>query len=308
MRAGGKAWSLFVFSSANTVRLYSLDDLVALGVSWVWLGLEGKDSGYAKLRRTDTRELVRDLQSRGIRVLGSTIIGLPEHSPETIDAAIDYALEHGTEFHQFMLYTPLPGTPLHAAHAAEGTLLGPDECPEADVHGQSRFNFRHPRIPAGDETRLLLRAFERDFAEHGPSVLRIAKTALQGFRAHRSHADPRVRERFAREARGLATTYAGAVWAAERRLADRPPLARKLKHLREELVREFGLLARVSAPVVGAAVRLAMWVEERRLRRGQTWEPPTFYEGNAAALAEGVPADRCRWVAPAVRVHTALAS
>jgi choline dehydrogenase-like flavoprotein len=42
MRAAAKPWSLYVFSSANTLRLYSAEELVGLGISWVWLGLEGK--------------------------------------------------------------------------------------------------------------------------------------------------------------------------------------------------------------------------------------------------------------------------
>src|SRR6185503_12049159 len=85
MRAAGKSWSLYVFSSANTLRLYSMEELVGLGVSWVWIGLEGEDSAYVKLRKTDTRALVDTLQSHGIRVLGSTIVGLPAHTPDTID-------------------------------------------------------------------------------------------------------------------------------------------------------------------------------------------------------------------------------
>ena len=83
----------------------------ALGISWVWMGMEGEDSPYTKLNGVDTLELVRELQSHGIRVLGSTIIGLEDHTPENIDRAIEHAVRHDTDFHQFMLYTPIPGTP-----------------------------------------------------------------------------------------------------------------------------------------------------------------------------------------------------
>ena len=47
-------------------------------------------------------------------MLGSTIIGLENHTPENIDEAIEHAVPHDTDFHQFMLYTPIPGTPLYA--------------------------------------------------------------------------------------------------------------------------------------------------------------------------------------------------
>ena len=296
MKAAGKAWSLYVFSSANTLRLYSMEELVGLGVSWVWLGLEGEGSDYVKLRRTDTRELVLRLREHGIRVLGSSIIGLPEHTPETIDRAIEHAVAHDTEFHQFMLYTPLPGTPLYARHAADGTLLGREECPDADVHGQHRFNFRHRHIPAGEETHLLLRAFTRDFEANGPSVLRVVRTLLAGWRRHKDDPDPRVRARIRRECRSLPTTQAAAVWAAERWLRRNRPVAHRLRALRGELVREFGWRTRVVSRVAGTLLLVAMRLEARRLRRGTTCEPPTFYDANPAALASSPGAQPCRCV------------
>ncbi len=147
MEEHDKSWSLYVFSSANVLRSYTIDQLVRLGISWVWMGIEGCNSQYAKLHGIDTFELVRELQSHGIRVLGSTIIGLENHTPENIDAAIDHAARHDTDFHQFMLYTPIPGTPLHAELTAKGVMKDPSQFDEADIHGQSIFNYRHPHIP-----------------------------------------------------------------------------------------------------------------------------------------------------------------
>lgn len=300
MRADGRTWSLYVFSSANTLRLYSDEELLGLGISWVWIGLEGRQSAYRKLQGSDTRSLVRRLQSLGIRVLGSSIVGLPEHTPENIDEAIEHAVAHDTEFHQFMLYTPIPGTPLHAEHRAAGTLLGEDECPDADAHGQLRFNFRHPHIRGGQETGYLLRAFRHDFEVNGPSIARIARTMLEGWRAHRDHPDPRVRERFARENRDLPTLYAGALWAAERWSRRSPQVAARIRATRERLIRAFGVRARLAGPLLGTALLATLWREERRLGRGATYEPATFYEANPAAWPEASArgAALCRWVEP----------
>jgi hypothetical protein len=304
LRAHGKPWSLYVFSSANTLRLYSVEDLVGLGISWIWIGLEGKDSAYAKLKGADTRSLVGTLQENGIRVLGSSIIGLPEHTPENVDEAIDHAVAHDTEFHQFMLYTPIPGTALHAQLLAAGTLLNETECPPEDAHGQFRFSFRHPHIPDGMETDILLRAFRRDFDRNGPSLVRIARTLLNGWRRHHRHPDSRVRARFAWECRDLPTSWAGVLWAAERYLTESPHAVARARAVREAIVREFGLKAAVAGPLLGRALLPAMRREERRLRRGWTYEPPTFYEANPAALALSQPshgtAVPCRWVAAAV--------
>jgi radical SAM superfamily enzyme YgiQ (UPF0313 family) len=305
VREHDKAWALNVFSSANALRQYSDEELVGLGVSWVWLGLEGKQSTYAKLNGSDTLALVRRLQGLGIRVLGSSIVGLPEHGADNIDAAIDHAVAHDTEFHQFMLYTPVPGTPLYAEHRTNGTLLSAEECPDADTHGQLRFNYRHPRIRNGEETEYLLRAFRRDFEVNGPSVTRIARTLLQGRLALKDHPDPRVRRRIAFETRDLATDYAAALWASERWFArENPALAGRLRATLRGIEREFGGKARLAARVVGPVVLATLWREERRLRRGRTYEPSTFYDANPAAAARPELAARgavaCRWVEPAV--------
>ncbi len=286
MRAHGKAWALSVFSSANSLRLYSMEDLVGLGISWLWMGLEGDGSEYVKLRDADTRSLVRELQSHGIRVLGSSIVGLLEHTPDNIGQAIEHAVSHDTEFHQFMLYTPVPGTALYEEHVSNDTLLSEADCADADAHGQLQFNFRHPHIRDGQETEYLLGAFRRDFEVNGPSVLRIARTLLQGYRRHKNHPEARVRERFRKECQDLPTVYAGAVWAARRWLGKDHAMATRLASLQAGLAREFGLKARLAGPLVGRVILWSMRREDRRLRRGWTYEPPTFYETQPTPGAE----------------------
>jgi len=277
-----KAWSLYVFSSAKALRLYSMEQLVGLGISWVWMGLEGKNSQYAKVRGVDTRELVRAMQAHGICVLGSTIIGLEEHTPENIDAAIEYAVSHGTEFHQFMLYTAVPGTPLHKEHEDRGTLLDISECLDADIHGQFKFNFRHPHIRGGMETEFLLKAFHRDFFVNGPSILRIARTVLQGWKRYKRHPNLRIRRRFAWEARDLPVTLAGALWAAKRSYRSNAALSARITSVLKEIHRELGLKSRLTTPFVGRYLQVMIAREERRLKRGWTYEPPTFYETKPA--------------------------
>jgi hypothetical protein len=296
MQKHQKSWAFYVFSSANALRMYSMDELVGLGISWVWMGLEGKGSRYGKLHGTDTRAMVSQLQEHGIRVLGSSIIGLEEHTPQNIDEAIAYSVSHETDFHQFMLYTPVAGTPLHAEHEANGTMLGPDEIAIEDTHGQYRFNFRHPHIRDGQETQFLLRAFEEDFRVNGPSILRTLRTTLKGWRRHRQHPEARVRKRFAWEAQGIATAFSGAVWAAKRWFKDNAPLSKKLGELLAEIYQDFGLTARLSAPLVGRYLMGKLRREARRLESGWTYEPPTFYERNYEETGPGAKATLLQWV------------
>src|ERR1700757_2207556 len=141
MKQTGKSWELSVFASANAIRKYTMQELVELGVSWVWMGLESRQAGYSKLQGTDTQQLTRELRDHGIRVQGSTIIGLEHHTPENIFAEIEHAVAHETDFHQFMLYTPVPGTPLYKEMAEQGRML--EGIDPADNHGQFKFNFKH---------------------------------------------------------------------------------------------------------------------------------------------------------------------
>ena len=278
MEEHDKSWALYVFSSANAIRKYSMDQLVALGISWVWMGLEGHEASYSKLKGTDTRQLVRELQAHGIRVLGSTIIGLEEHTRDNIDQAIEYAVAHDADFHQFMLYTPVAGTPLYQEHLEKGTLLSTSEVPEADTHGQFIFRHIHPYLKKGQETQALLKAFTDDFKVNGPSVVRIARTMLQGWQRYKNHADRRIRERFRWEGRGLRVGWTSALWAARRWFRKDPALKKKISMLLKDFRREFGLRARLAAPLGGRYMWFKLRREARRLRRGWTYEPPTFFE------------------------------
>ncbi|MFC1489286.1 B12-binding domain-containing radical SAM protein [Thermodesulfobacteriota bacterium] len=280
-----KSWSLLVFSSARVLKSYTIEQLVSLGLSWVWLGIEGENSRYQKLKGVDTRSLIRRLQSHGIRVLGSSIIGLENHTAENIDQVIDHAVSHDTDFHQFMLYMPIPGTPLYEQHLKDGTLLPDSEFPIADIHGQYRFNYRHRHIHNGQEEDFLLNAFRRDFEFNGPSLARLIRTLLKGWQRYKNHPDQRIRDRFAWEVKPLRLTYAGAVWAMKKWYRNNERLKMKMDLLLKDIYREFGWKTRTVAPFFGIYALITLKMEEKRLANGWTYEPPVFYEKNEAALS-----------------------
>ncbi len=277
MKAAGKSWELSVFASANAIRKYTMEELVELGVSWLWMGLESPQASYSKLQGTDTRELTRRLREHGIRVQGSTIIGLEHHTPDNIRGEIEHAVEHDTDFHQFMLYTPVPGTPLHAQMSKEGRMR--DDVEFADIHGQFKFNFHHAAISRDDSKRFLDWAFWRDFERNGPSLYRICQTMLQGFRRYKDYPDPRVRERFAREMKKVGMAYNAALWAMERQFRGvNREVSEQIGEVRREVEKECGVVARVVADLLGPVLLWTTRREERRLARGVTYEPPTIVE------------------------------
>jgi len=276
MKEARKSWEIYVFSSANAIRKYTMEELVELGVSWIWMGLESPHSGYSKLDGTNTLDLTRELRANGIRVLGSTIVGMNHHTPANIRSEIDYACSHETDFHQFMLYTPLPGTPLYAEMEQEGRMVDVDL---ADVHGQWKFNWKHPFISQDDSKKFLDWAFGRDFELNGPSLYRICRTTLEGIKKYRLHPDLRVRQRFDREAAALRTSYSALLWAMERHMKKtNVTVSERVHALRKDIERECGSWSAAAGAMLGPIMLWLTKREERRLAAGVTYEPETFIE------------------------------
>ncbi len=277
MKQAGKSWELFVFASVNAIRKYTMQELAELGVSWLWMGLESPHSSYGKLQGADLTQLTRELRENGIRVQGSTIIGLEHHTPANIAAEIEYAIGYQTDFHQFMLYTPVPGTPLYREIEQQGRLL--TDIDLADIHGQFKFNFRHAAISRDDSKKFLDWAFQLDFERNGPSIYRMCRTMLQGWRRYKDYPDARVRERFAREMQKLRGVYSAALWVMERKFKEvSDSVSKQIHALRKEIQSESPIKARLNAALIGPILLYLARREEKRLAKGRTYEPPTIVE------------------------------
>ncbi len=276
MKAAGKSWAFHIFSSANAIKKYTYDELIELGISTIWLGLESPRAGYAKLEGTDTHQLTRELREHGIVLLGSTIIGLEHHTPENIEEEIEHAVSHETDLHQFMLYTPVPGTPLYQEMEEQGRLLDVDL---ADIHGQDSFNFQHAAISRELSGELLNRAFRWDFERNGPSLFRICRTSFEGWKRYKNHADKRVRERIHRESHLLRHAYPAMLWAMERRLKKvNGEVSAHIRTLRKEIEQEFGIVAATASRVLGPVLWWTSRREDKRLEAGKSYEPHTIID------------------------------
>ncbi len=285
MKEHNKPWAFYVFSSANALRRYTMEELVELGVSWLWMGLESPKSQYKKLEGTDTLQLTRELRQHGIKLLGSTIVGLEHHTPENISAEIEYAVSHNTDFHQFMLYTPVPGTPLFQEMTEQGRML---DVNLADIHGQWKFNFQHAAISREESKKFLDWAFWRDFELNGPSLYRICQTTLQGWKRYKNHPDPRIRARFEFETRQLKQSYNAVLWTMEKRLKKtNAEVSARIRELRREVESEFGVFSKWAGRLAGPVLLWLNQREERRLAAGFSYEPPTIIERRNWAGANG---------------------
>ncbi|HRZ87249.1 MAG TPA: radical SAM protein [bacterium] len=184
-----KTWIFSTFSSAEAILSCGIDLLVRLGVVFVWIGVESQKEIFSKLKDVDIRALIKEMQSKGISVLASSILFLEHHDRETIHHDIDWAIGLGADLHQFMQLTPLPGTPLYKEHLEKGTLIKGH--PYTKLHGQDCLCFHHKHFKSEEAREITRKAFEKKYHTDGPAVLNMAKTILDGYRRasddHRDH-------------------------------------------------------------------------------------------------------------------------
>ena len=176
------------------------------------------------------------------------------------------------------LYTAVHGTPLRTELKQKGALFDESIIEEADAHGQYKFNYRHPHIKDGLENDLLLRAFQRDFEVHGPSVTHMMETLLNGWIKYKHHPQARIRRRITKEIQNMPVLYAAALWATRYWFKDNRRISEKITGLLNEIYREFGSKSRLAAAALGPIVLYRLRREDRRLQAGFTYEPPTFYK------------------------------
>ena len=87
----------------------------------------------------------------------------------------------------------------------------------------------------------MLRAFNRDFERNGPSVIRIVRTTLTGWKRYKNHPDACIRDRYAWEARELGTTFSALVGAAKLYYRNNPAMYAKMSALAQGIARRVRL-------------------------------------------------------------------
>jgi len=192
--------SISVFGSVKGLSQYTVDELVEMGIDWVWVGFEGKRAGFAKMKGRSYPDLFADLHRHGISVLASMIIGFDYQTPEIIREEYEELLSLRPSMCQFLIYGPAYGTPLHARLSAEGRI---DPEVMSDHHVQDGFTlgFKHPHIGRDEMSAIQRGLYREEFARLGPSVFRVVEDRLEGHLELLGSAIPRVRAKAARYGR-----------------------------------------------------------------------------------------------------------
>ena len=151
------------FSSIKSIAMYDPVFLAEMGIETLWVGIESKTSqelrkkneslkanidgkeldisSYAKMDNINIEKTIQSLHDVGINTLISMIVGLEHHTEEKLMEDLKYQIDLNPTLSQFMMYTPVPGTPLYDCLNKQGRIL-----PNIPKHRVDGFNavFKHP--------------------------------------------------------------------------------------------------------------------------------------------------------------------
>ncbi len=181
MERNQRFFRFHIFSSAEAITAFGIDNMVRLGVDLVWIGFESqsRQSLFAKNTGIDPRTLVGSLRDRGIAVLASGILCMEHHTPENIQSDIDFLVGLESDLVQFMLLTPMPVTALYQDQKRRGLLR--TDLPLQEWHGQTKLAYRHPAFSGDAPKEWMERAFRQDYETNSSSMLRMVETAIRGY-------------------------------------------------------------------------------------------------------------------------------
>jgi radical SAM superfamily enzyme YgiQ (UPF0313 family) len=267
--------SLSVFSSVKALSQYTADELVEMGIDWVWVGFEGQRAGFAKMEGRSYADLFADLRRHGISVLASMMMGFDYQTPEIIHEEFETLLALRPAMTQFLIYGPPPGTSLEQRLSAEGRL---DAAVMNDhrLHDGFSLMFRHPHIGRDEMSEIQRGLYREEFARLGPSVFRVVEDYLAGYLELRGHAVPRIRAK-AQEYGRIAHRALALIQPSRRHV--NPATSRWLERLRDSIVAATGpmtLVERAASALVPAAIRYTEFKLRHHLLQQPEFSRRTF--------------------------------
>ena len=185
-------------TSLKSLSQYSIDELLKMGLSGVWIGIESIRAKYSKLKDINAKELIDSLKKVGITPLTSMIVGYDWHDEHSLEEDFQYLLSLKPALSQFMIYSPCPQTPLYERMVQENRLLDVSYI----YHDGFHVLMKHPNLSTERLEAILNQFFQREYEELGPSVCRILDVYHQGYKTLHQTTNPLFRAR-AREYKNL---------------------------------------------------------------------------------------------------------
>jgi hypothetical protein len=195
---GGKALSIFAFSSVKAISQYTVDEILEMGIDGFWIGYEGTRSGYAKQQGRPVEEIFNEFRQHGITILASMILGFDYQTPEIVAQELDGLLKLKPALGQYLIYGPVPGTPFGIRARSENLIR--DEFvqhPERLHRLADGFTttMKHPTLSAKEIEDLQTWCFDQDFQRLGPSIFRVLEGRLLGYLTLKDSPNPFLRQK-----------------------------------------------------------------------------------------------------------------
>jgi hypothetical protein len=148
------------------------------------------------MKGRDLGTLFRDLQSRGVAILSSMIIGFPHQDRAGILSDFELLMSLEPSFTQILIYFAFPGTPFYAQAIAEDRYL-PQYREHPDYRRWDGFSmhFKNPRLTAQEAETLQRDLYRQDFERLGPSLIRVPRVWFNGYMNLRNSPNPLLRAR-----------------------------------------------------------------------------------------------------------------
>jgi radical SAM superfamily enzyme YgiQ (UPF0313 family) len=120
--------NIWAYARVDTVKPHMLERLRKAGVRWLALGIESgsehvRDGAEKSFNQHEIVDIVRQIQTAGISVIGNFIFGLPDDDLTTMKETLELATELNCEFANFYSAMAYPGSPLYRMALANGWQL-----------------------------------------------------------------------------------------------------------------------------------------------------------------------------------------
>lgn len=115
----GLKFNMWAYARVDSIRKDQLELFKKAGVNWLALGIEAGNQNVrleidkGRFEQVDIRQVVHDIKSAGINVLGNYMFGFPTDTHQTMQETLDLALELNCEHANFYAAMALPGSPLY---------------------------------------------------------------------------------------------------------------------------------------------------------------------------------------------------
>ena len=256
----GKTLSIFAFASVKAISLYTVEEILEMGVDGLWIGYEGTRSGYAKQQGRPIEEILTEFREHGIKILTSMIVGFDYQTEDVVAEELDNLMKLNPALAQFLIYGPVPGTPFYERTIKEH-LLHEVYIKDPDLYYRRADGFttmiKHPTLSPNQIENIQRWCFEQDFQRLGPSIIRVQETRLLGYQKLKNSPNPLLREKamcYAREMRGAYPVY-----LAGRLFGPNATIRRWIRDLQRRVHAELGRPTLAERFISVLAAGAALW-------------------------------------------------